>query len=160
MGSSTSLAAEKTATVTGGSTETLQGVPGSSYTQLHHIGSYPSPVQQVYPAQGHQHVGSQQVYQGNPVYQTNPNFVHQLQVNSTHQINPIHQLHPVQQGNPAYQVNTGQFTRYLHHYDPTQVNTSYSHSSSDVLRHQMEHLHATHPHPAHHYGNSGFSFKR
>jgi len=133
--------------MTGGSAEIQSG---SSYTQLHHIGSYPSPVQQVYHPQ---HVGIQQIHHSNPVYQPNPNLVHQ--VNSTHQISPA--LDPVQRGNPAYQVNPGQFTRHLHHYDPTHVNTSYSHSSS---YHQMEHLHAAHLHPAHHYGNSGFSFKR
>jgi len=140
--SSTSLAAGQTDTM--GSVETLTG---SSYTQLHHVGNYPSPAQQAYPVQGHQHMGGQQVhlgsqqaYQGNPAYLTN------------YSAHPVHQPNL---GNPAYQVNPSQFTRHLHHYDPTQVNTSYS--PSNVLHHQM---HAAHPHQAHHYGNSGFSFKR
>jgi len=147
---STSVAAEKTPMMTGDGLAEIQSC--SSYTQLHHIGSYPSPIQQVCRAQSHQH-GSQQAPQDNPVYHANPNLVHQ--VNSTH---PVHQLNPIQQSNPAYHLS--QFTRQLHHYDPTRVNASYSHPSSDVLHHQMEHLHASHLHPAHHYGNSVFSFKR
>ena len=79
----------------------------------------------------------------------------------------MHQPTLTHQVNPTYQVNPPQLTRYLHHYNPTQVNgpmqvnTSYPHTSDALLhRYQADHMHALHPQQVYYYNNSAYSFKQ
>ena len=119
----------------------------------------------------HQHQTAHQTtpLHHNPMHQLNPidqvvNPVHLA--NHVHQVAPMHQLNLTHQVNPVYQVNPIQFTRHLHHYNPTQVsgptliNTSYPHASDALLHHyQPDHMHALHPQQVHYYNNSAYSFK-